>query len=71
MKLVTVGTDDNSDLIVQFQVFLKPYSQTTLTLYQIETVIVPIVDEMHMLTHTPKLTWINHTVLSIMKYIFI
>ena len=45
MKLVTFGTDDNSDLIVQFQVFVQPYSQSPLIIYQMETVQVPIIDQ--------------------------
>ena len=44
MKLVTFGTDDNSNLIIQFPVFVQPYSQSLLTLNQIETVSVPIID---------------------------
>ena len=31
-------------MIIQFLVFVQPYNQTTLTLYQIETVPVPILD---------------------------
>ena len=38
MKLVTSGINDNSDLIIQFQVFLQPYSQSPLIIYQIEVV---------------------------------
>ena len=45
MKLVTFGTDDNKNLIVQFPVAIQPYMQQPLILYQIETVPVPIVDK--------------------------
>ena len=38
MKLVVFGIDDNSDLIIQFVVFMKPHSQSPLTLYQMEVV---------------------------------
>ena len=44
MKLVTFGIDYQRNLIIQFPVFFQPYTQTRLTLYQIETVPVPILD---------------------------
>ena len=44
MKLVTVGIDSQKNIIIQFPVFVQPYTQTKLTLYQIETVQVPILD---------------------------
>ena len=44
MKLVTFGIDSQKNLIIQFPVFVQPYMQTKLTLYQIETVPVPILD---------------------------
>ena len=44
MKLVTFGIDDKRNLIVQFLVFVHPQSQQHLTLYQLETVPVPIID---------------------------
>ena len=45
MKLVTFGIDKNRILIVQFPVFVQPYTQQQLTLYQIEMVPVQIVDQ--------------------------
>ena len=45
MKLVTFGIDRDRNLIIQFPVFIQPYTQQTLILYQLETVPVPIVDE--------------------------
>ena len=42
MKLVLFGTDDKRNLIVQFPVFVQPYNQQQLTLYQLETVPVPV-----------------------------
>ena len=45
MKLVTFGIDNQWNLIVQFPVFIQPYTQKRLLLYQIETVPVPILDE--------------------------
>ena len=44
MKLVTFGTDYQKNLIIQFLVFVQPYMQTKLTLYQVETVPVPILN---------------------------
>ena len=44
MKLVTFRIDRNRNLIIQFPFFLQPYTQP-LTLYQLETVPVPIVDK--------------------------
>ena len=45
MKLVTFGIDNQRNLIVQFPVFVQPYTQKRLVMYQIETVPVPILDE--------------------------
>ena len=45
MKLVTFGIDNQRNLIVQFPVFVQPYTQKRLIMYQIETVKVPILDE--------------------------
>ena len=44
IKLVTFGIDRDKNLIIQFPVFVAPYTQARLTLYQIETVPVPILD---------------------------
>ena len=44
MKLVTFGIDGKRNLIVQFLVFVHPHNQQHLTLYQLETVPVPIID---------------------------
>ena len=44
MKIVTFGIDYQKNLIIQFPVFVQPYTQTKLTLYQVETVPVPIRD---------------------------
>ena len=44
MKLFTFGIDRNKNLIIQFPVFIQPYTQQPLVLYQIETVPVPIID---------------------------
>ena len=44
MKLVTFGIDYQKNLIIQFPVFVQPYTQTKITLYQVKTVPVPILD---------------------------
>ena len=44
MKLVTFGIDNDRNLIIQFPVLVEPYTPARLTLYQIETVLVPILD---------------------------
>ena len=44
MKLVMFGIDNQKNLIIQFPVFVQPYTQTKLTLYLIETVPIPILD---------------------------
>ena len=44
MKIVTFGIDQDKNLIIQFPVFVAPYKQARLTLYQVETVPVLIMD---------------------------
>ena len=54
MKLVTFGIDRDSNLIIQFPVFIQPYTQKLLILYQIETVPIPIIyqnTQVHSYTH--------------------
>ena len=45
MKLVTIGIDNRRNLIVYFPVFVQPYTQNRLIMYQIETIPVPILDQ--------------------------
>ena len=45
MKVVTFGIDNRRNLIVQFPVFVQPYTQNRHIMYQIETVPVPILDQ--------------------------
>ena len=42
MKLVTFGIDNQRNLIMQFPLFVQPYTQRSLVMYEIETVPVPI-----------------------------
>ena len=44
MELVTFGIDQDRNLIIQFPVFVQHYTQKPLTLYQVETLPVPILD---------------------------
>ena len=44
MKLVMFGIDNDKNLIIQFPVFVEPYTQARLTLHQIETIPVSILD---------------------------
>ena len=43
--MVTFGRDNQRNLIVQFPVFVQPYTQKRFIMYQIETVPVTILDE--------------------------
>ena len=57
MKLLMFGIDKDRNLIIQFPVFIQPYTQQPLILYQIETVLVPIIDQnkqAHSYTHLWK-----------------
>ena len=56
MKLVTFGIDQDRNLIIQFPVFVQPYTQKPLTLYQIETIPVPILE---MNEKADSYTWIK------------
>ena len=44
MQLVTFCIDREMNLVIQFPVFIQPYIQKPLILYQLETVPVPILD---------------------------
>ena len=44
MQLITFGIDKDMNLVIQFPVFIQPYTQKPLVLYQLETVPVPILD---------------------------
>ena len=45
MQLVTFGIDSDMNLVIQFPVFIQPYTQKLLILYQLETVPVPVLDQ--------------------------
>ena len=56
MKLVMFGIDQDRNLIIQFPVFVQPYTQKALTLYQVETIPVLILD---MNKRADSYTWIR------------
>ena len=45
MQLVTFGINKDMNLVIQFPIFIQPYTQKSLNLYQLETVPVPILDK--------------------------
>ena len=45
MPLITFGIDNNVNLIIQFPIFVQPYTQKPLILYQLEMVPIPILDQ--------------------------
>ena len=45
IQLVTFGIDSNMNLVIQFLVFIQPYTQKPLILYQLQTVPVPVLDK--------------------------
>ena len=45
MQIATFGIDSNMNLVIQFPVFIQPYTKKPLFLYQLETVPVPILDQ--------------------------
>ena len=72
IKLVTFGIDNNKNLIVQFPVFIQPYTQQPLILYQIETVPVSIIDQntqahsyMHLQVNIPYISLNSETYITI------
>ena len=72
MQLVTFGINRDKNLIVQFPVFIQPYTQLPLKLYQIETVPVPIIEQntqaqsnMHLQINKPCIALNSETYISI------
>ena len=67
MQLVTFGVDKEKNLIIQFLIFIQPYTQQTLILYQLETAPVPIIDQKHTSTHLYSST--NNKVIHCTKFL--
>ena len=72
MQLVTFGIVKNKNLIIQFPVFIQPFTQKPLILYQLETVPVPIIDQnmqaqsyTHLQVHKPYIALNSETYISI------
>ena len=72
MQLVTFGIGKDRNLIVQFPVFIQPYMQQPLVLYQLETVLVPILDQndkaqscMHLQIKKPYIALNSETYISL------
>ena len=77
MQLVTFGIDKDKNPIIQFPVFIQPYKQQPLILYQIETVPVLIVDQntqahsyMHLQVNKPYIALNSETYISIKQQEF-
>ena len=73
MQLVTFGIDKDMNLVIQFLVFIQPYTQKSLILYQLETVPILILDtntEAQSYTHVkvrkPYLALNSETYISLM-----
>ena len=45
MPLITFGIDKNMNLIIQFPIFVKPYTQKPLSLYQLEMIPIIVLDQ--------------------------
>ena len=72
MQLVIFCINKDKNLIIQFPVFIQPYTQQPLILYQIETIPVPIIDKntqpqsyMHLQVNKPYIALNSETYLSI------
>ena len=71
MQLLTFGIDKDMNLVIQFPVFIQPYTQKPLIVYQLETVPVPILDRntkaqsyMHLQVKKPYITLNSETYIS-------
>ena len=72
MQLVTFGIDKDMNLVIQFPVFIEPYTQKPLILYQLETIPVPILDQntkaqsyMHLHIRKPYIALNSETCISL------
>ena len=72
MQLVMFGINKDKNLIVQFPVFMQPYTHQSLILYQLETVPVPAIDQnkqaqsyMHLQVNKPYIALNSETYISI------
>ena len=72
MQLVIFGIDKDKNLIIQFPVFMQPYTQQPLIWHHIETVPVLIIDQntkalsyMHLQINKPYIALNSETYISI------
>ena len=65
MKLLTFGIDKKRNLIIQFPIFVQPYTQQLLILYHLETVPVPVIDKNTKCRHIHTTT--NYTAIHSIK----
>ena len=72
MQLVTFGINRDMNLVIQFPIFIQPYIQKPLVLYQLETVPVPILGTnmeaqsyTHLHVNKPYLTLNSETYISL------
>ena len=77
MQLATLCIDKDRNLIIQFLIFIQPYTQQPLILYQLETVPVPILDQnhkaqsyMHLQTKKPYIALNSETHISLRQQEF-
>ena len=76
MQLVTFGIDKDMNLIIQFPVFIQPYTQKPLILYQLEMVPAPILDKntkaqsyMHLQVRKPYIALNSETYISLRQQV--
>ena len=72
MQLITFGIDKDMNLVIQFPVFIQPYTQRPLVLYQLKTVPGPILDRnnkaqsyMHLQVKKPYIALNSETYISL------
>ena len=72
MQLITFSIDKEMNLVIQFPVFIQPYTHKPLVLYQLETVPVPILDRnneaqsyMHLQVKKPCIALNSETYISL------
>ena len=75
MQLGIFDINKGKNLIIQFPIFMQPYNQQSLILYQIETVPVPIIDQntqaqsyMHLQVNKSYIALNSETYISIRKH---
>ena len=56
MQLVTFGINKTKNFIIKFPIFIQPYTQQLLILYQLQTVPIPIIDQN---THAQSYTYLQ------------